>query len=1469
MKSKFPNFQFLCVLAFTLLWQSSSAVAGWSNIGVPGFSPGQISSPCIVIDTATGLPFVAFADDMNSSKVSVMKFNGSVWDTVGTAGISIGSVNSLSMTLDKNGTPYVSYTEDYLGGQVCVKKFDGTNWINLGPTDYINYGTSYFASITTDINGTPYVAYNEYDYLQGNRINVQKFDGTNWSLVGPPNFSPYHATMGSISIDINLIPYVCYMDADNNNSITVKKFDGTDWLLVGTEGFTQNVITYPTIRIDKNGTPYVGFADQNENDAASVIKFDGSDWVYVGAAGFSSGPSAYNTMELDSSGLPCVAFLDIYSNFGTTVMKFDGSTWNNIGCSNISGDIANIPSLALDKNDVPYVAFVDNNNYKARVLKYTPASIAISSQPVDNTICAYDYSTIFSINSTEAQSYQWQEDRGSGFANINNSWLYSGANTNTLTLQYPWYNNISGAKYRCLLGGCEPSDETISNEALLTIRPSLISSAPQSTSLCGSDNIAQFTAIASDTNVTYQWQYYSNITWDWENASDDATYSGTNTNSLTVTSPDPSQDYYEYNLVIISSNGCEESISAELTLDPAPQIDAHVSDSSICAGSSVTLWGDEGHDFIWNNGAYNNIPINVNANTTYILSGTSWSGCPATDSVSVSVRSNTLPTPVISSSGPLIFCEGDSVVLTATNTSPMFLWSNGSPSNSITIKKSGNYIIENSSFSGCIKYSLPTEVIVPILPIAITYGDCSGNKITSSGTNIVAPKDYDPTNTCSEGHYIDDFIFAGINNLNSGCQSTTDEVYSYFPNQMATVIQGETYPFTIHPPAFSEDWHVFGIWIDFNNDGDYDDASEMVYQNNNWTNNGVSHAIRIPINTPSSITTMRVRISNSYTLYPEDANRKIYGETEDYPVKIGSASNTMSYMWTSIPAGFTSTDRYVDIAGSIDTTYYFTVTDSATSCVKTTFVTIDSAQTMPAIYGDNVWNAYAYNGFEFDTYEGFYYEPKTSFASTDRWNNGGAPSDYALYKGCTVDPDVHSMKYKRQGFECGIYSLSIPGHDDNCYLYVNDSLVFFHDDCCDSHDDVWTGRLDANSRVEFDWKNGGGGSYGALEVNFITFAPALGPISGTSAFCDGLIPANQTYSVAVTPTIINYLWSVPNGASIVSGNGTNSIEVSYSANNVAGEISVYGISDCGNGFPTTMTIIMDLYPDSAVSALGQIAFCPGGSVDLTASNADSYLWSSGETTPSIIITKGGSYSVTTTNGGGCSRVSVPIDVYIPELPEAKLRQSADCNGNTLELTAGQITSTYPVSYNWTSLPAGFISTDQTPAGTPSMDTTYYLTVIDTILGCTKSSSLSFDSTDIMPAAYGRRDNVWNVYAYNGFNFDAYQGFYSVSTLDFNSTDQWADGESPSYYSGYTGCAVTQDDHSVFFKRKGFACGTYRLNIPNHDDDCQLYINDTLVFEHNGCCDGHYGVWQGYLDANSKIAFSWAEGGGGSLGMNVL
>ncbi len=150
-----------------------------------------------------------------------------------------------------------------------------------------------------------------------------------------------------------------------------------------------------------------------------------------------------------------------------------------------------------------------------------------------------------------------------------------------------------------------------------------------------------------------------------------------------------------------------------------------------------------------------------------------------------------------------------------------------------------------------------------------------------------------------------------------------------------------------------------------------------------------------------------------------------------------------------------------------------------------------------------------------------------------------------------------------------------------------------------------------------------------------------------------------------------------------------------------------------------------------------------------------------------------------------------------------------------------------------------------------------------------------------PATFGV--NRWRVYAWNAGNNDAsndawnrnYAGFYEmdVGVLNFDTrigqtysnSWSWNDATSPSSALGWSGCPVRNDYHSFSAKRQEFPCGYFRINLPNHDDRVQVFVNGNNVFDFNGCCAARPNIWEGYLGTTSTVELRIAEGVGGSHG----
>lgn len=80
-----------------------------------------------------------------------------------------------------------------------------------------------------------------------------------------------------------------------------------------------------------------------------------------------------------------------------------------------------------------------------------------------------------------------------------------------------------------------------------------------------------------------------------------------------------------------------------------------------------------------------------------------------------------------------------------------------------------------------------------------------------------------------------------------------------------------------------------------------------------------------------------------------------------------------------------------------------------------------------------------------------------------------------------------------------------------------------------------------------------------MKFDSCTVGPA-GPITGPEQVCQG--SSGYLYSVSPIPNATNYSWSVPFGAEITSGAGTNAITVSYTPYAFSGSISVYASQPC-------------------------------------------------------------------------------------------------------------------------------------------------------------------------------------------------------------------------------------------------------------------------------------------------------------------
>jgi hypothetical protein len=158
----------------------------WVTVGGAGFSGAAAVYTSLAVNNS-GTPYVAYQDASTTpiNKATVMKFDGTNWVPVGGAGFSGAAAAYTSLAFNSSGTPYVAYQDasSTPANKVTVMKFDGTAWVTVGTAGF-SAGAATYVSLAVDGSGTPYVAYQD----GAAKVTIMKFDGTAWPLWAQPVF---------------------------------------------------------------------------------------------------------------------------------------------------------------------------------------------------------------------------------------------------------------------------------------------------------------------------------------------------------------------------------------------------------------------------------------------------------------------------------------------------------------------------------------------------------------------------------------------------------------------------------------------------------------------------------------------------------------------------------------------------------------------------------------------------------------------------------------------------------------------------------------------------------------------------------------------------------------------------------------------------------------------------------------------------------------------------------------------------------------------------------------------------------------------------------------------------------------------------------------------------------------------------------------------------------------------------------
>ena len=537
-----------------------------------------------------------------------------------------------------------------------------------------------------------------------------------------------------------------------------------------------------------------------------------------------------------------------------------------------------------------------------------------------------------------------------------------------------------------------------------------------------------------------------------------------------------------------------------------------------------------------------------------------------------------------------------------------------------------------------------------------------------------------------------------------------------------SITQGVSYPLSV--TVGQCDGTAYGgnvtVYIDYNQNGLFTDAGEMVYASPYTTfaiaGTAVSSSIIIPTTALTGTTRMRViAVEGSSSAYGSTATYS-WGETEDYCVTIlpspgcsgtpngglavisagtGCSGGVVNLSATGLSTGTgigsqwqsatAATGPWANITGATASTYSFT------STVGSTFYRIVSTCTTSAL--SNTSTVVSFNGINCISTN----VPATGSntlncgTSTKLYDNGGPTANYSTgNNGFTVLNNTGAGIITISGTYLNIESCC-----DYVKIYsgagIGGTLLYTYAGSgtmttfSSTPGQILTVQLYSDGSVE-----GEGFDMNVIYTNYVAPTPTI-TIAGTPVICAGAT-TSLTASGAAT-----YTWT---------GLGsTNPLSVTPSAATI---YSVTG-SACGvNSAPVTYTVAVSASPSITVNSG---AICSGSSFTMAPTGGTTYTYTGGSAV--VSPTTNATYTVTSSNVSGCIGSAISTVTVNARPIVSLLAGGVICPGDSYTLVAnGATTYTY-------SSGSAVVS--------PTATTTYSVTGTNT-LGCISSNTATTSVT---------------------------------------------------------------------------------------------------------------------------------------------
>ncbi|HOW41049.1 MAG TPA: FG-GAP-like repeat-containing protein [Bacteroidales bacterium] len=913
---------------------------------------------------------------------------------------------------------------------------------------------------------------------------------------------------------------------------------------------------------------------------------------------------------------------------------------------------------------------------------------------------------------------------------------------------------------------------------------------------------------------------------------------------------------YTVSLGAEASNGCTDQISKTVTVAgyPVAAISAD-GPTSFCSGQSVLLStpSNAKYTYAWKrDGAI--VPGAISNSYTTSISGiytvavtNTDAGC-LTNSDPVTVTANSSPAaPLISASGPLTFCQGESVNLSAVyNSDYTYKWmlnggEVGTGANTYTAAASGTYSLTVKNSFNCSTYSSNTVSVtvnsnpaVPTVSISGPTSFCQGSSVELSVSNTGGYSYQWENNSAAITNATASSYIANssggytlkITNSNN-CFIRTENVNVFVSESpsaptittvgLSTFCQDESILLSVtNTPGYSYQWKL--------NSGDVGSGSNTYTANASGTYNLlVTNASNCSVSSSNSI---------AVTVNPKPAlpTVNISGPTsfcQGGNVELSVASTPgYEYQWENSGSGITGA-IFNSYSATSSGNYILRITNSYGCSTKTenVAVTVATSPAAPLIVaaGSQIFCQGDSVELSISPTSGYNYQWKLNGGTIGANNhllNAKSAGTYSLTVANSIGCSANSTN---------TVDISVKTKPSLPTVNLSGPTSF----CQGSSVDL---SVNSSAGYQYEWENNGAAISGAssnkltayasgvyaikitnsdncfvrsenVTVNVLT-VPSPPSISSASAitFCQG---DSVILSVTNTPDY-SYQWRL-NGGSV----GSNSY--SYSAKTSGSyDIVVENSSKCTAASISAVQVTVKPLPVlSTIRLKGDSRFCNGGSATLSVPVNNSYYYSwkkgstdLGHTSNSIEVKETGLYFVELTLDG-CPANEEPVLIEVipkparPDINMGSYNKNNKCLGeNPLVLAVDNIVQGY--TYLW--------HKNETPlSDKTSIEVTesanYYLEAISDICSSERDTAvITFDEALPKPDIFVKGPVVW-----------------MLSTAAKASMYKW-------YYNGLTIPGATNNTYIA-----GQNMGTYRVAISN-DGECFYFSDNKTIPDITGIED---------------------------------